>query len=278
MTLRIPTVFTIHCTSPKIAHSFIIFHLLLFLKIQYPTHGHIREPPSLHCFPGLCLWKHPNSDRCASARPRPQKPFAIWALQVPRARVASSPYPTPNNYPFPRAPPQARSLHLCAPFIPYQPPPPSTRSFTYSGHPQSPRPPSSGLCVPDAPGSEKRKRAPPPASPLLEPATSPPRCSLRSPRVGRRPASARPFPCFPPLPAGGLGIAAATRGRSASRSTPTSPGLQLFAPPRSALGRVRANQPAHRARARAGANLACEWKGARRGAVCRSSGCSSSRD
>lgn len=52
----------------------------------------------------------------------------------------------------------------------------------------------------------------------------------------------------------------AARGRRACGSTPTSPGLELRAPPGSPLGRVRvrasqpASQPARRARARAGAS------------------------
>lgn len=75
------------------------------------------------------------------------------------------------------------------PLSPQQRPPPTTLSLTYAGPPQSPRPSSSGLCVPDAPGSEKRKEAPPPPFRLLEPPPpSPPRSSHSSPRAGRRPA------------------------------------------------------------------------------------------
>ena len=162
MTLRIPTVFPTYCTSPKITHSFTIFHLSLFLKIQYPPHGHIREPPHSIVSPAYDSGNTPTQTRVLRFAPDPKNLSPSGALQVPRARVASSPYPTPNNYPVPRALPQARTLHRCAPFIPHQSPPPSTLSFTYAGPPQSPRPPSSGLCVPDAPGSEKRKRAPPP--------------------------------------------------------------------------------------------------------------------
>ncbi|XP_044918601.1 serine/arginine repetitive matrix protein 1-like [Felis catus] len=129
----------------------------------------------------------------------------------------------------------------------------------------------------------RRRLAPPPALP--EPDAAPP-----------------PPPLSRLRPGGGLGIAAAAGGRSASGSTPTSPGLALFAPPRSPLGRVRASQPAHRRvlapartrraeleavaatrRAKAGREAArapgiCEWRGAGREAGSSPSGYRSSRD
>lgn len=58
-------------------HSFL--SRTLFLKIQYPTHAHARvpPPPTLHCFPGLSLWKLPNSDTGVSPAPHTPGTFHL---------------------------------------------------------------------------------------------------------------------------------------------------------------------------------------------------------
>lgn len=197
-------------------------------------------------------------------RPAPLTLETFHQLGIPCLKgltSPSSPYPNPQQLPLPPSALllQARSVHLCAPFILTNPStqhsqPHLRRAPTVAVSP--PVPGSASRTLPGLRGKElhhpllvfhsrrRRRRAPPPALPEPDAAPPPP------------PLTPLPFSAGPRA-----GNRSRGWGRSASGSTPTSPRFELFAPPRSPPGRVRASQPAHRARARAGANAARRARG-----------------
>lgn len=136
---------------PQMTHSFILFHLSLFLKIQHPTHGrHTRVAPHSIVSPAYASGNTSTRTRVLRPALLTLETFHHLALHVPEgSHLPPLRTPTPNNYPFPRAFPKARSVHLCAPFIPRNNalhPPPSA----------SPTPGPRSRRVPPVPGSASR--------------------------------------------------------------------------------------------------------------------------
>jgi hypothetical protein len=111
-----------HCTlHPK--GSSLLFDLARCLRPNTP-HTLTPESPSLHCFPGLSLWKLPNSDPGASPAPLSQKPSTLWALLTPKGLMSpSTRYPSPQQLPPPPFSSLESALHLSAPLSPTNPSP-----------------------------------------------------------------------------------------------------------------------------------------------------------
>lgn len=138
---------------------FIIFHLSLFLKIQYPTtQGYTRELTPL--FP-LAYASGNTPTRTGVLRPALRTPNTSHHLDTPSPqgslpRLLRTQPPTTTLSPVPSSLQPALSSSALPSSFPNAPPPPSaprTLSLTYAEPPPpAPRPPSSGLRVPDAPG------------------------------------------------------------------------------------------------------------------------------
>lgn len=135
--------------SSQMTHSFILFDLVVSQNPIPHTRSH-QSPPLLHCFPGLCLWKPPNSDPCASVRPtdpRSLSPSGYSRSQKAQVPLLSTPQPpTTTPSPVPSLKPA-----LCTSMPPsYPPPTPPPRTISLpSRRPRSCR-------VPPVPGSASR--------------------------------------------------------------------------------------------------------------------------
>lgn len=175
--------------------------------------------------------------------------------------------PTPNNCPFPLSP-SSSPPSTSGPSRPRHPLHPTPPALPSPGSLQPPRPPSSGLCVPDAPGSGMRKEEPPPPPRPRprEPPPSLPRSSPSSPEARRRAAPPPPPPSPRPSSAGRpaeprrRGWGRSARGSTATlvrphsrRRSPLSPRLGARACARARTRACAPRQPERRARARAGA-------------------------
>lgn len=238
MTLRICDEFqfiVLLIPNDRFFHS---FDLSLFLKTQYPTRSS-DSPLTPIVSPAYASGRPLQLGTCASAPPTDPRNLSPSGHSK-FSKGFTSPTlstPAPNNCPLPVCLPSSPLSAPQRPLHPSSAPPASTLSLTYPG-PRSRRVPQFRLCVPDALGSEKRKGAPPPPPPPLlglQPSRSSP--ALPEPDAAR---PHRPFLRFPPRPGGGLGIRSRGWGLSASRSTPTSPRLELSARPAVRSRRVRA--------------------------------------
>lgn len=112
--------------SSQMTHSFILFDLSLFLKIQYPTHAHTRISPysivSLACASG----NPPTRTRALrSAQLTPEAFHHLGTLGPKGLKSPSSPHPNPQQLPPPPCPPS--SPLSCTSVPPFSPTNPSTQ-------------------------------------------------------------------------------------------------------------------------------------------------------
>lgn len=118
----IPNPLYFHSEITLFFFSSLFFHLSLFLKIQYPTHGYTREPPHSIVPPASASGNTPT--RTGVLGPAPLTPDTFHHLGTPSPR-GSLPRPLrtqPPTTPLSPRPPSSRSQFLRAPFIPHRAP------------------------------------------------------------------------------------------------------------------------------------------------------------